>query len=116
VRETTQGGTQRFLSRPEIPDFAPTETHPQMGHTGWLEILTEKLSGLRFFSDFPLPTGFSLRILLDRPEPCPELLLDYLATYVSRGAHLLLKYSMCLYRLYKVLLWVHYRVNGLSVS
>ena len=58
---------------------------------------------------FPLGTSGTRRI------PCPELLLDYLANYVSWGAHLLLYIPMCLYRLYKVLLWVYYRVNGLSV-
>ena len=58
---------------------------------------------------FPLGTSGPRRI------SCPEPLLAYLATYVSRGALSLLYYPMCLYRTNKVLLWVHYRVNVLSV-
>jgi len=58
---------------------------------------------------FPLGTSGTRRI------SCPDTVPVYLDAYVFRGAHILLYYSMCLYRVVKVLLWVHYRVNGLSV-
>jgi hypothetical protein len=108
-----------FCLAPIAPTFyhfdplSTTLTHfvPPGGKT------TQKSSVQPGFTSVPSDRqGFPLGISGTRRISCPDTVPVYLANYVFRGAHLLLKYSMCLYRTSKVLLWVHYRVNGLSVS
>ena len=95
-----------------LAPFAPTFFHfvPPGGKT------TQKSSVQPGFTSVPSDRqGFPLGTSGTRRISCPDTVPVYLANYVFRGAHLLLYYSMCLYRLYRVLLWVNYRVNGLSV-
>jgi hypothetical protein len=107
-----------FCLAPIAPTFyhfdplSTTLTHfvPPGGKT------TQKSSVCPGFTSVPSDRqGFPLGTSGTRRISCPEPHLDYLATYVFRGAHLLLKYSMCLYRSNKILLWVHYRQSVLSV-
>ena len=105
-----------------LAPFAPTFFHslplpPTSFHFVPLgEKTTQKSSAHPGFHSVPSDRqGFPSGSLQGRPVSCPEHRLAYLATYVFRGAHRLLYYSMCLYRMNKVLLWVYYRVNVLSV-
>ena len=106
-----------------LAPFAPTFFHslplpPTSFHFVPLgEKTTQKSSAHPGFHSVPSDRqGFPSGSLQGRPVSCPEHRLAYLATYVFRGAHRLLYYSMCLYRMNKVLLWVYYRVNVLSVN
>ena len=106
-----------------LAPFAPTFYHslplwPTSFHFVPLgEKTTQKSSVQPGFTSVPSDRqGFPPGSLQGRPVSCPEHDLDCLATYVFRGVLSLLYYSMCLYRMNKVLLWVHYRVNVLSVN